>query len=296
MSATTHASAAAPLLTAQDDCLANGGRWIHFGASDGENGYCILPVGSSVALATCSNDDEFVEQFYSAGVLQSATCNTADGSDGNDASGCQYVLGGSFSSSGPYYSYCTVTHDYIGDCPGQTTYYYYYLGSYQGFTCSGGASYGGGYGGYAGYYYLNQFKHHITDDEAGELDMIKKNGEFDYEAGTCSGKCIISPSIPNPAFKTLPDDATDKLYVRLVDENGDSTEGFYTVCFNLGDITNPIIYRYVGGSWVPQAISIGGGQVCTSATGDGVFALGGNTDIPEPEDQNQPAPYVYPYP
>jgi hypothetical protein len=236
MRTTTQASAA-PLPTAQDDCVANGGTWTHFGGSDGENGYCYLPVGNPIPLANC-NSDQYMEQYYVAGSL-----------------------------------------------------------SFE--NCYGGASYVPSYGGYGGYYSfpnLNQFKHHITDDEAGELDMIKKNGEFDYTAGTCSGKCIISPSIPKAALKTLPDDATDKLYIRLVDENGNSIDGSYTVCFDLGEISNPIIYRYVGGAWIQQPISVGGGQVCTSATGDGVFALGGNTDIPEPDDQDQPAPYVYPYP
>ena len=285
----THTSAA-PLLTSQDDCVANGGRWV--GVPDANTGYCLLPVGNAITLATCSSDDEHLEQFYDTGILSSEDCYDADGSDGNDSSSCQYVLGGSFSSYGDY-DYCTVTHDYIGDCPGQTTTYNFYQGNYTGFSCSGVASYG--YGGNGGYPNYDQFKHHITDDDAGDLDMTKKNGEFNYDQGTCSGRCIISPSIPYPALKTLPDDATDKLYVRVVDENGNSAEGSYRVCFDLGSITNPIIYRYVGGVWISQVISVSGGQVCTTASGDGVFALGGNTDIADEEEtQDEPAPYVYP--
>jgi hypothetical protein len=41
-------------------------------------------------------------------------------------------------------------------------------------------------------------------------------------------------------------------------------------------MTSPIIYQYVGGVWVANHTFISGGQVCTTASGDGAFALGGS--------------------
>lgn len=261
---------AAPLFTNQDDCVSNGGRWIHFGATDGLNGYCILPVGNPITLSACSNDNEALEQFYSGGSLSSESCFTADGSDGNSATGCQFTLGGTYvpTSTG---GTCTVTHSYIGDCPGQTTVYEYdNLSNLLGFTCSSGG--GGGSSGPK-----NFFKGFVSSDEAGIFNFLPpKNGDFVYYAGTCSGKCILSPNLPLRAAETLPDGAIAKLYVRMVDEDGQPAQGSYVVCFNLAGLTNPIIYRYVAGAWAAQPITVGGGKVCTNAGGDGAFALGGS--------------------
>lgn len=259
--------AAAPLFTAHDDCTANGGRWVDYNSNDGQNGYCNLPVGNSITLATCANDNEALEQFYDTGSLAFANCYPADGSDGNDPTSCQYTLGGVW-ANGTTENTCTVSHDYIGDCPGQITIYSYdpNTSTLIGFTCGGTASGPNG----------NLFKYFVKDDDgSGELSLMKPQGDFQYFAGTCSGKCIINHSIPERAANSLPADALTTLYVRLVDDFGESTTGFYIVCFDLGSLSNPVIYRFTGGIWVAQIISIGGGNVCTSATSDGVFALGG---------------------
>ncbi len=97
-----------------------------------------------------------------------------------------------------------------------------------------------------------------------------------FDAGTCAGKCTVSPNLPGGAKASLPADAIATLYFRSTDTDGEPGSGTYTVCFAVGDLTSPVIYRYVGGAWVAQAVTISGGQVCASGSGDGAYALGGS--------------------
>ena len=123
----------------------------------------------------------------------------------------------------------------------------------------------------------NHYRQTVSDDEAGSLILARpKNGRVDFAAGACSGKCSISPSLPAGAKNSLPGGVVATLYFREIDENGNPATGAYNVCFALDGLTNPVIYRYIGGAWVPQPISIGGGQVCASASSSGAFALGGS--------------------
>ncbi len=119
----------------------------------------------------------------------------------------------------------------------------------------------------------NQHKQSASTDEGGTLTLPSpKNGGVNFAAGTCAVKCTITPSLPDGTASNLPGDAIATLYMRL----GEGGAGSYSVCFDVGELTNPVIYRYVGGAWVAQAATFSGGQVCTSASGDGAFALGGS--------------------
>jgi hypothetical protein len=103
-----------------------------------------------------------------------------------------------------------------------------------------------------------------------------KNGSVTFDPGTCSGKCTLGPNLPGGALASLPADAIAWLYFKTVDEDGNPGTGTYTVCFDVGDLTSPVIYRYVSGAWVAQPVTISGGQICATASGDGAFALGGS--------------------
>ncbi|TAK11081.1 MAG: hypothetical protein EPO32_13215 [Anaerolineae bacterium] len=111
----------------------------------------------------------------------------------------------------------------------------------------------------------------IKDDAAGSAALGGgKNGSFFYDVGTCAAGCEYTQTLPGGATADLPGEASATLYIRIADGG----TGTYTVCFNVGDLTSPVIYRYVSGVWVVVASTVSGGQVCTSASGDGAFALG----------------------
>ncbi|MBI3160702.1 MAG: hypothetical protein HYZ26_13975 [Chloroflexi bacterium] len=109
------------------------------------------------------------------------------------------------------------------------------------------------------------------DDGSGTLSLRQpRNGMMNYDAGTCSGNCRITPNLPHGAaadLGTIPGGADATLYVNL----GGGT-GSYTVCF-YGEGT---IYQYISGLWQAIATSIGGGKSCASASGDGSFAFSEN--------------------
>lgn len=140
-------------------------------------------------------------------------------------------------------------------------------------ACEDGASGSGGASGEKSFGPApNYHKQSIRTDDAGNLNLpVPKNGSMHFPAGTCSDKCTITPSLPAGAASSLPADVVATMYVRL-----GGGEGIYTVCFDVGDLASPVIYRYISGAWVAQPVSISGGQVCTSANGDGAFAFGGS--------------------
>jgi hypothetical protein len=263
--------AAAPTLAgddAQTICEGNGGRWTSLGGAT--TGYCILPVNNPVTLATCA-PGESLEQYWENDALLVNNCFTRDTTAQTNETDCVYILGGVWAVMADGYS-CTVTHGYLGDCPaGQTTTYYYDLNTeFVKFTCSGGGNGNGsslrnpGYGKHGG---------KVKDEGSGSAHLGgNKNGAFYYNEGTCAAGCIFTPNLPGGAAASLPGDAVATLYIRIADGG----TGSYTVCFDVGDLTSPVIYRYVSGAWVAQPVTISGGQVCTTASGDGAFALGGS--------------------
>lgn len=118
----------------------------------------------------------------------------------------------------------------------------------------------------------NFYRDSFSDDDSGFAALAPpKNGSIYYDAGTCAVKCTIQPNLPASSAKSLPADATSTLYVRIAGEGGG-----YATCFDIGELTDPVIYRYVSGTWVSQPASVSGGMICTRASGDGAFALGGS--------------------
>ncbi len=112
---------------------------------------------------------------------------------------------------------------------------------------------------------------------AGSMSLgAPRNGSVSFAAGACAGKCTINPNLPGGAKANLPADAIATLYFRSTDADGQPGMGSYSVCFAVGELTSPVIYRYVSGAWVAQAVTISGGQVCASGSGDGAYALGGS--------------------
>ncbi len=120
-------------------------------------------------------------------------------------------------------------------------------------------------------------RRHCEDTEdAGSIGFNGSGGRWgsvNYDAGSCTGKITIHPSLPGNAQNQLPENVQDHLYVRVVDENGDPAYGSYSICFAYDANEGGTIYRYLNGAWVEQAVFFSGGQICTSAYGSGAFAL-----------------------
>jgi len=95
-----------------------------------------------------------------------------------------------------------------------------------------------------------------------------------FPPGTCEQNCAVSYQLPNGAGKALANDALATAYVRVVGEGGIPGEGSYTVCFENPNHELVTIYRFIGGAWVAMAVSEGS-PICTTASGDGAFYLGG---------------------
>ncbi|MEX1247884.1 MAG: hypothetical protein WEA61_05335 [Anaerolineales bacterium] len=101
-----------------------------------------------------------------------------------------------------------------------------------------------------------------------------KNGSVTFPPGSCPQKCTISASLPAGANSSLPSGALATLYVRVVDEGGVPGTGSYTVCFDNTDGASLTIYRYIAGAWVAVSAA-SSNPICTTASGDGAFYLGG---------------------
>lgn len=253
--------------TGQEICEGNGGQWNGGNAS---TGLCIYSFTNPQSTSTCPANQALLVTF-TADSPTGQICGVPLNPQVEFTSFSCFLVDGEFAQNGTDAT-CTVSHDFYGDCSGSTIYYGTIVLSNFSTThyeCVGGG--GGnsqtirnpGFGKYGG---------KIKTDSAGSAFLGgNKNGSFNYDAGTCSLGCIYSPSLPSGAANNLPAGTLATFYVRLA-EDGDGT---YTVCFDVTGIANPVIYRYISGAWVPQAIALTGGQACTSASGDGAFALGG---------------------
>lgn len=112
-----------------------------------------------------------------------------------------------------------------------------------------------------------------SSEGAGYLYLkCQKNGYIFYDAGTCAGKCTVSPNllgVAKTALNTLNGKPAGAMYVKLRDAKGQPSYGYYQVCFT----GEGIIYRYTGGAWVAQATSTLAGTSCSTVSGDGNFVL-----------------------
>ncbi|TAK11080.1 MAG: hypothetical protein EPO32_13210 [Anaerolineae bacterium] len=276
-------------ITFEGICVDAGGTWVDEG--DPDTGLCFFPgevtpgfcpgfeyyvavvIGGSPVLAGCADGtdpDVFTGYFAEVGSIGFSCIEyggiwqgTLDGWDGT----CTFPDGSEVA---------------LDDCgSGYDSVYTLIGGEADGQECVDVVGGGGGGGGGSDAPRVPGFGQFGSttnnNDSGGTLDMSGgKNGSVSYDPGTCSGKCTLGPNLPGGAHADLPDDAVDWLYFKSVDENGDPGTGTYTVCFNVGDLTSPVIYRYVSGAWVVVSSTVSGGQVCTSASGDGAFALGGS--------------------
>ncbi|HSS99468.1 MAG TPA: hypothetical protein VLK33_20675 [Terriglobales bacterium] len=97
-----------------------------------------------------------------------------------------------------------------------------------------------------------------------------KNGSVTFSPGACPKKCTISSNIARMAKNGLPADTLATLSVRIVGGAG----GSYLVCFKTIGISQPTIYKFVGGSWVRIATISSGNRLCAASTGTASYYLG----------------------
>ncbi|MEX1248421.1 MAG: hypothetical protein WEA61_08055 [Anaerolineales bacterium] len=135
----------------------------------------------------------------------------------------------------------------------------------QGFHCdSGPFSPGPGYGPYGD---------ELTDPAQTTLELKSPfNAWVTFEGGWHFHKCTISPMLPVGPAKDLPEGVVATLYVRVVAEEG--TSDTHTVCFSTEGVENPVLYQFIAGEWVVVNAGGYGGQICTTHSGDGSFAMG----------------------
>lgn len=272
------ASPGTAAVTAQEVCESGGGSWSS-GSLSAETGYCTYPAGNPLVSGYCASGS-ILYLDYVDGHLDGTTCKGIWPEKGDNADGC-WLIGGEFDDTDPDLVTCTVTHTEFGDCPATTVYRYETDKSHfvMTFACEGGAptsTGGGGSGAPARTPGYGKTGNGFSDDGTGSARLGGgKNGTLYYNPGTCAGSCSISANLPKGAKGSLPAGTKATLYVRVVDADGNPASGGYTACFDPGKLTSPVIYRYVSGAWVAQAVFFSGGQVCTTASGDGSFALGG---------------------
>lgn len=279
------ATLASTTADASEMCAGNGGSW-HGDGDSNTDGQCTLPVNSPMSLEACGDSPNLLYTYWSANTMTGYTCKAFDVMSvfkyGIDEAICG-LAGGEYSESVETSAVsCTVTHTLFGDCSGTTIYSVEKSIKIESpeitITCSGGAA--GGSGGNTappkprtpGH---GKFGNGITDDGSGSANLGgNKNGWFYYNEGTCAGSCSVGANLPKGAKNSKPDGTNATLYVRMVDAEGNPSNGSYTVCFDPEKLGNDaVIYRYISGVWVAQPAFNSGGLVCTTASGDGAFAL-----------------------
>lgn len=133
----------------------------------------------------------------------------------------------------------------------------------------GAASVGGGEGAPAYGPYGNE----VTDPSDTTLCLGGAlNGCVTFAGDQHIHKCTISPMLPVGPASNLPGGTVATLYVRLpADQGGEDT---HTICFSTEGIENAVLYQYIAGQWVVVNTGGYGGQICTTHSGDGSFAMG----------------------
>lgn len=82
-----------------------------------------------------------------------------------------------------------------------------------------------------------------------------RDGEFDYEYGTCSGKCRISTTklthTAERALPLMPYKIYKKAYVTILNQAGELSLGQFRLCytFNYTEKRDPTYYRFNGEDW-----------------------------------------------
>lgn len=115
------------------------------------------------------------------------------------------------------------------------------------------------------------------DDDNEDQDLIAGQGKNApitlFDANACPGWCTVDRHLPSGVGD--PPAGTQKtLYVRLVDENQDPYNGHYIACFDRSMVNNPVVYRFVNGTWrLIPTYSLSDNRICISASSDGSFAL-----------------------
>lgn len=97
-----------------------------------------------------------------------------------------------------------------------------------------------------------------------------KNGSVTFSPGSCPKKCTIGAYLFQNAKNALPAGALATLSVRIAGGAG----GSYLVCFKTAGLSNPSIYKFVGGVWVRIATIDSGNNICAATTGTASFYLG----------------------
>ncbi|TAK13672.1 MAG: hypothetical protein EPO32_04545 [Anaerolineae bacterium] len=275
----TTATVASTVVNASEMCTGNGGRW----KGGGTSGTCYFNLNSPYTLDSCS-PGEVLRTDWVDNALDSTSClYYANHTSGAHSESECWFIGGTWESEPGVSATCTVTHTMIGDCPGTTIYSFNLASPYpyeKTITCSAleteEETKGGGYTAppkprIPGH---GNFGNGITSDGSGSANLGGgKNGLFYYNEGTCAGSCSVGANIPKGAKNSKPSGTQATLYVRMVDSDGNPSNGSYSVCFDPGKLDAPVIYRFVSGAWVAQPVYNSGGLVCTTASGDGAFAL-----------------------
>jgi hypothetical protein len=101
----------------------------------------------------------------------------------------------------------------------------------------------------------------------------EKNGCVTFPIGTCIRQCTADPKLPNSIIGELPPSALDTIYIRVINHQGESGNGSYTVCFENPDMQTLYIYKFAEGAWV-LVRSGSTNPLCTLANGSGAFYLG----------------------
>lgn len=253
----------------QSTCIANGGSW---SGANNHTGTCTYPAGDIIADTNCGGGMDY-EVYYVAGSSTGDQCNLITTIPGTPEADCD-AAGGSWSGA----------DSDNGDCA-------YAEGSSAAvFSCGAGYEYTETY--VAGIFSSSQCSVAASDsdDETSGSDEGEvtgegtqpitltlgggNNGSATFPPDACPQKCTIGSGLPAAAKDGVPSDALATVYVRVVDVGGGPGTGTYTVCFKNPDNDPVTLYRFVGGAWVAVAATTGN-PICTTASGDGAFYLGG---------------------
>jgi hypothetical protein len=253
------------------DCSTAGGSW---GGSSSDDGECTYDSSHALALANCTPGESYVEVFiggsYSffycdaGSIIAINPETTCTGSGGawsgvdSDNGDCTYPQGNATALGicGAGYEY---TETFIAGASSGTSCTYVGTSSSEDDSPSGNGDEvkGGG-------------------DEPVTLFLGSgNNGSATFAPDACPQKCTIGPNLPAGAKDSLPDNAVATMYVRVVNEGGETGGGSYTVCFKNPEGQPLVIYKFVGGAWVALTFPSNSNQVCVTSSGDGAFYLGG---------------------
>ncbi|MGD8456649.1 MAG: hypothetical protein PVF83_09715 [Anaerolineales bacterium] len=104
-------------------------------------------------------------------------------------------------------------------------------------------------------------------------------GKFSPSPSTCNGLCKVKSGLKAPASShkgSLPGKFKSGVYVQILDQNGDPTEGSFKICLPTKGAKNPKIYKYIGnGNWrlVGGGLTADGKKICTWADSSGNYAV-----------------------